>query len=77
MKTLSPITAYRFVAVTFLALVLMAAAAPRAALAAPESFADLAEKLSPAVVNISTSHNANHLVFFYLHSLYFLNCFLG
>ena len=59
MKTLSPITAYRFVAVTFLALVLMAAAAPRAALAAPESFADLAEKLSPAVVNISTSQTVN------------------
>ena len=55
MKTLSPNAAYRFVAATFLALVLVASAAPRAAWAAPESFADLAEKLSPAVVNISTS----------------------
>lgn len=60
MKTLSPASlsggaTYRFAVATFLALVFVLAAAPRAAWAAPESFADLAEKLSPAVVNISTS----------------------
>ena len=64
MKTLSPAAvsfgaAYRFAVAAFLALVLVAAAAPRGALAAPESFADLAEKLSPAVVNISTSQTVN------------------
>ena len=59
MKTLSPIAAYRFVTAAFLALILVVAVAPRVAWAAPESFADLAEKLSPAVVNISTSQTVN------------------
>ncbi len=48
-------TAHRFAALIALGLALMLAAMPRMALALPESFADLAEKLSPAVVNISTS----------------------
>ncbi len=64
MKTLSPaaahgVAAYHFVAAAFLALILVVAAMPRTAFAAPESFADLAEKLSPAVVNISTSQTVN------------------
>lgn len=45
----------RFVAMLALTAALMLSVMPRAAFALPESFADLAENLSPAVVNISTS----------------------
>ncbi len=58
-KALSPLNAYRYAAAVFVALVFAVAMAPRAALAAPESFADLAEQLSPAVVNISTSQTVD------------------
>ncbi|MEO1613552.1 MAG: trypsin-like peptidase domain-containing protein, partial [Pseudomonadota bacterium] len=40
-----------------LIVVMAIASAPQPAHAAPESFADLAERLSPSVVNISTSQN--------------------
>ncbi|MEM7268337.1 MAG: trypsin-like peptidase domain-containing protein, partial [Pseudomonadota bacterium] len=42
-----------------MAFAFLVTAAPRMAAAAPESFADLAEQLSPAVVNISTSQTVN------------------
>jgi len=42
-------------AVALLAMAMMIAAAPASARSAPDSFADLAEKLLPAVVNISTT----------------------
>lgn len=41
-----------------LAIVLMAAPLPALARPAPDSFADLADRLLPAVVNISTTHDA-------------------
>ena len=50
----NPVPALRAVAVVLMAFVLSMAAVGESR-AAPESFADLAERLSPAVVNISTS----------------------
>ena len=52
---LKDLAAARAQAIFAVALALAILAAPRIASAAPDSFADLAERLSPAVVNISTS----------------------
>jgi len=47
----------RFLVLPLLAAALLAVAAAAAARPAPDSFADLAERLLPAVVNVSTSQN--------------------
>ncbi len=47
----------RRLAATFLALALLCAAAAAQARSAPDSFADLAERLLPAVVNVSTTQS--------------------
>ena len=51
----TPAAPLRRLAAVALVLALALVGAPREAVALPDSFADLAEKLSPAVVNISTS----------------------
>ena len=48
------------IAVLIASAVLLAGAGPGAARPAPESFADLVEKLTPAVVNIATSFRPEH-----------------
>jgi serine protease Do len=56
--TRTPAWLVRAVSAAFIAAALALPAAPAAARPAPDSFADLAEKLVDAVVNISTSQNA-------------------